>query len=266
MPQSSGGPAYQSLGRYYDEFFQGFRSPFDAARERVLGPLLPRVETACDLACGTGTTALALARAGIRTYAVDLSPAMCREARAKARRAGLPLRVLRGDMRSFRLPEPVDLITCEGDAVNHLRRKADLAGVARAVRRALRPGGQFYFDVNNARGFKRYWSGTVCFEKAGLVMVMRHGHTPGADRAWSDIDLFIRDGNRWLRRRDRVEEVCWDAAEIRRAFTGAGFDRVRAWDAAPFFTGAIDFRRPHLKRQLIAPGCRTIYLARKSAA
>jgi hypothetical protein len=53
----------------------------------VLGRILPHVEAACDLACGTGTTALNLARKGIRTYAVDLSPLMCRAARKKAARA-----------------------------------------------------------------------------------------------------------------------------------------------------------------------------------
>ncbi|MBK5294950.1 MAG: class I SAM-dependent methyltransferase [Acidobacteriia bacterium] len=50
--------------------------------------------SACDLACGTGTTALTLAREGIIMFVVDLSSAMCRLARQKAHRARLPLRVL----------------------------------------------------------------------------------------------------------------------------------------------------------------------------
>jgi cyclopropane fatty-acyl-phospholipid synthase-like methyltransferase len=46
-------------------------------------------------------------------FGVDLSPVMCRRAREKAREAGLPLRVIHADMREFRLPELVDLVTCE---------------------------------------------------------------------------------------------------------------------------------------------------------
>ena len=46
----------------------------------------------------------------------------------------------------------------------------------------------------------------------------------------------------------------WSAEEIRRTLRAAGFDRVQAWDAAPFFTGD----------SLIRPGCRTVYLARKT--
>ncbi len=149
----------------------------DAARERLLGRILPRVETACDLACGTGTTALILARRGITVYAVDLSPVMCQLAREKARRAHLPVRVIRGDMRSFRLPGTVDLITCEFDALNHVPRRGDLRMVAEAAARALSPGGHFFFDVNNSLGFEKYWKGVFWLEKPGVVMVMRNGHS-----------------------------------------------------------------------------------------
>ena len=252
----AGSPAvkpYRWLAQYYDEIFSPLRSPIGAARDQILSEIWPRVKTACDLGCGTGTTALALARKGIKTYAVDRSPEMCRLTRQKAQRAGLPLRVVRGDMRDFRLPEPVDLITCEGDALNHVARHADLGKVANAVRRALRPGGYFFFDVNNAEGFEQYWSGTIWFERPNIVVVMRNGHNRRVDHAWSDIECFIRDGRGWRRRHDRVDEVCWDSGRVRRTFREAGFDRPRAWDEAPFFRG----------NPIIGPGCRTFYLAHK---
>jgi SAM-dependent methyltransferase len=228
----------------------------DAARQQVLGRILPHTKSACDLACGTGTTALALAREGIKMFAVDLSPVMCRLAREKARRTGLPLRVLRADMRKFQLPKPVDLVTCENDALNHVPRKADLQMVAKAVARALRPGGYFYFDVNNRLGFERYWTSPWWLEKPGVVLVMRNGNDCRRDKAWCDIEWFIREGSLWRRHRERVEEVCWSPDEIRRTLQEAGFDRLRAWDEAPFFKDS----------PLVRPGCRTVYLARKSSA
>ncbi len=248
------GDAYRWLAKYYDDLFE-FRRAFDAAHERVLGPLLPRVKSACDLCAGTGTTALQFAGRGIETFAVDLSAEMCRAAREKARRAGLPVRVLRGDMRTFRLPRRVDLVTCEFDALNHVPRKEDLRRVARSVARALRPGGHFVFDVNNRLAFERVWRNTWFLEKDRVSIAMHGTHEPGTDRAWTEIVCFIREGRHWTRKQARVEQVCWSAGEIRSALEEAGFDRLKRFDAARFFNDA-----------LTIPGCRTFWAARKRAA
>lgn len=242
---------YKWLAKYYDHLFE-FRRPFEKARKQIIAPIFPSVESACDLCCGTGDMALLLAARGIKTFAVDLSPAMCRITREKARRSRLAVRVIRADMRDFELPEPVDLVTCEFDALNHVPRKLDLRRVAKSVAQALGPGGHFAFDVNNRRAFENVWSNTWFIEKDPVVMVMRSGHRPGTDRAWIDVEWFIREGRCWKRHREHIEEVCWSAAEIRSALAGAGFHRLRAWDAAPFFDEA------HTQ-----PGNRTFWLARK---
>ncbi len=158
---------YQWLAQYYDEVFTPHRSPLQRARNKFLRRILPGVKSARNLACGTGVTALALARRGIETFAVDLSPVMCRLTCQKALREKLPVQVIQADMRSFRLPHQIDLITCEYDAINHVPLRSDLRRVASAVARSLRPGGYFLFDVNNARGFKRYWTGNACIERPG---------------------------------------------------------------------------------------------------
>ncbi len=83
---------------------------------------------------------------------------------------------------------------------------------------------------------------------------MRNGNDAAHDRAWSDIEWFLCAGRGlWRRRRERVEEVCWSASEIRNTFKAAGFDRVRSMDATPYF-----------KNPMIRPGCRTLYLIRKA--
>src|SRR5438045_7498429 len=106
MARIRGNQPYGLLAKYYDRLFTFHLSWYETARQHILGEILPDVESACDLACGTGTTALALARKGIRMYGVDLSPAMRRLAREKSRRLGVPLDVIGGDVRNFLLPEP----------------------------------------------------------------------------------------------------------------------------------------------------------------
>ena len=212
------------------------------------------MKTACDLACGTGITALSLASSGIKTFAVDLSPSMCKLSRAKALHRRVPLHVIQADMRSFRLPRPVDLITCESDAINHVPHRVDLRDVLESVSRALRPGGYFFFDVNNARGFRQYWKGNVWLEKPGVVLIMRNGHSADALRAWSDIEWFIREGRVWRRHQERVEEVCWTREEICDCLRSVHLRLIGTWDATRFFR----------ENPAVTRGCHTIYLARKA--
>lgn len=248
MPASS----YRLLADYYDQLFEPRRRALDRPRREILGKILAPTAVACDLACGTGTTAVALARRGIKMFAVDASPTMCRLARQKARRAGACLRVIEADMRDFRLPGKVEVVLCEFDALNHLPRKADLDRVLRAVARALAPGGYFYFDVNNLASFEKAWPGTWWNELPGVVLVIRGGYDRQREKGWTQTDWFIRKGRCWRRFRERVEEVAWTEAEIRRGLRRAGFSNIRTWDEAPFW--------PHRAR--IAPGFRSIYLAR----
>ncbi len=244
---------YRWLAKYYDHLHE-FRRPFTSARKAILGPILPGVASACDLACGTGEMALLLAKKGIRTFAVDLSPEMCRITRKKAREQKLPVHVIEADMRNFALPQRVDLITCEFDALNHLPRKLDLPRALRSVAKGLQPGGHFFFDVNNQLAFERVWANTWFLEKDPVALVMHGGHNPGANRAWIDLEWFIRTGKLWKRYQEHIEEVCWSASEMRQALKKAGFDQIRCWDAAPFF-----------KEELTRPGNRTFWLARRKA-
>jgi SAM-dependent methyltransferase len=255
MQRALADQTYTLLARYYDQFFTSHVSGYRRARQKLLSEILPRVRSACDLACGTGTTALEFARRGIKVFAVDLSPTMCALTREKARRAGLPITVIRGDMRTFRLPEKVELVTCEYDAVNHVPLRSDLARVARAVTRALQPGGYFYFDVNNRRHLETNWPGTAYAVKRGVVMVMRGSYDRRRAKGCVDFEWFVRQGRRWRRFHEHVEEVWWTASEVRRALRAAGFGRIQAWDAKLFSRA-----RPRL-----AAGCRTFYLAQKQS-
>lgn len=244
---------YKWLAEHYDEVFQAHLPAIDAARREMLGARLEKAGSACDLCCGTGTTAVHFAQRGMRVYGVDLSPGMCRAAREKVRRARVDVKILRADMRDFLLPEPVDLVTCECDALNHVPEKADLERVLECVGRALKPGGHFFFDVNNGAAFKEAWPRSMFIETPGKVMVTHGGCEGGAERAWVNVEWFIREGRLWRRRREHVEEVCWSAAEMRQALQQAGFGGIRSWDAAPYFGASM----------LVLPGHRTFWRVQK---
>ncbi len=84
---------------------------------------------------------------------------------------------------------------------------------------------------------------------------MHGGYDLLRDRGVSEVEWFRREGKLWRRHHERIEQVAWTAAEIRQTLRAAGFERIHAYDATPFFVGDPKIR----------PGCRTFYLARKAA-
>jgi SAM-dependent methyltransferase len=115
------------------------------AFERLVRELGIRFSSAADVGCGTGLFARHLSRAWrVPVIAVDRSPAMLRIAGRNCCDTGVSL--LQQDLRSLRLPNPVDLITANFDTVNHLITREDLGQALRCIADNLQPGGHFIFD------------------------------------------------------------------------------------------------------------------------
>lgn len=224
-------------------------------RQSLLGKTLATAKSACDLACGTGSASVTLAGQGIRMFAVDISSTMCRLARLNAKKAKAPIQVLRADMRSFQLPEKVDVVLSEFNALNHVPNKSDLGLVAQAAIRALAPGGYFYFDVNTRRIFQEQWPHSHYVEQRGALFVIHGGYDAQIDKGCITIDCFVREGRHWRRLRERIEEVCWNHAEIQQSLRQAGFNKIRSVDASNLqFEGM----------PVIPPGLVTFYIAQKA--
>ena len=123
---------YNEFGwNYYPEIFG--EQLMQWLREQDIAP-----KTAMDLACGTGVLCRHLEANGIRAAGMDLSPGMIAIARDAS--PEIPYQV--ADMVTFCPEERYDLVTCTGDAVNHI---PDLANVYEF----LSPGGWFVFDILN---------------------------------------------------------------------------------------------------------------------
>ena len=101
--------------------------------------------TAMDLACGTGVLCRILQAAGIQAAGMDFSTGMIDIARADS--PEIPYEV--ADMITFRPAAQYDLVTCTGDAVNHIGALSDVQKIFDNVYAYLTPGGYFVFDILN---------------------------------------------------------------------------------------------------------------------
>jgi SAM-dependent methyltransferase len=110
-----------------------------------------------ELACGTGRITLPIAAAGVaqdpgfRLVALDYSPNLL--ARAEEKKAAADPQVaaavtfVEGDMRSFDLDGPFDLIICGFNGLAYLHTIDEQLACLAAVRRHLAPRGRFAIDL-----------------------------------------------------------------------------------------------------------------------
>ena len=100
-------------------------------------------ESALDLGCGTGVLCRFLRDRGIRAAGMDLSQGMI----AIARKEDPEGRYDVGDMTCYRSKVPVELVTCTGDALNHIPNLTDVQQIFGNVWASLRDSGWFLFDI-----------------------------------------------------------------------------------------------------------------------
>ena len=98
-----------------------------------------------DLGCGTGVLCRILQEAGIRAAGMDFSAGMIEIARQDA--PEIPYDV--ADMITYRPGAQFDLVTCTGDALNHIPDLADIRRIFENVYAYTSPGGCFVFDILN---------------------------------------------------------------------------------------------------------------------
>ena len=102
-------------------------------------------KTAMDLACGTGILCRILQDAGIAAAGMDFSAGMIDIAREN--NPAIPFEV--ADMITYRPEKQFDLVTCTGDAINHIPALEDVERIFQNVYAYLAPGGWFVFDILN---------------------------------------------------------------------------------------------------------------------
>jgi SAM-dependent methyltransferase len=142
-----------------------------------------------DLGCGTGTTAVAMARYGWDVVGVDFSGPAIRRARRKARRAGVACRFYRADVTDLNfLAMPFDLALDIGCL--HSVPIAGWAPYAAELARLVRPGGLYLLYAFTPR--KQSAAGGIAaaevrrlFAPAFVVERRKDGEDPNGPRsAW----------------------------------------------------------------------------------
>ena len=211
--------------KVYNEF--GWNYYPEAFGQQLLQWLAERgltVRTAMDLACGTGVLCQILHEAGIEASGMDFSAGMIDIARSRNPDIAYDV----ADMITYRPDRRFDLVTCTGDAINHIGALEDVERIFRNVHGCLNPGGHFIFDLLNENEV----SSSEPFEMdfSPEVRVWFQMTRPG-DR---EVNLRIRvyEGGA-LAFEENIRETIHDPVEICRMLEGCGFRVVKCADRLP---------------------------------
>lgn len=233
---------YERLAEVYDSggWVEYSRRLLPYLRE-VLRRFQFRQRRVLELACGTGTVAIALADEGYQVIGVDRSAAMLREAKKKARQAGVEITFLQQDIRELVLEEPVDLATCFFDSINYLLSYQDLVCAFGNVARVLRPGGLFVFDMNTAAGLASHWD----YRKGGrdlgdVAIIGTNSYDPQKKLGTIRITVFKRVNDLYEKFTEVHTERAYSRHDVKIALREGGLKLLANYDC-------MTFRRPGRK-------------------
>jgi SAM-dependent methyltransferase len=212
-----------------------------------------------DMACGTGSITVLLAKRGLWVTGLDASPSMLSVARRKLAAEGLHATLIEGDMRSFSLDEPVDAVVSLFDSLNYLIEPADIQSAFRSVHDAMNPGGLFIFDVNTPERLSAIETGVHVFEGRDYFLVWSDGYDKV--RKWWKVrltgfmkpSLYYSDGcsaqlanddsreingddldDGWMRFDEVHRERAFPVVDVKEWLLGAGFEVVAVYDSQSF--------------------------------
>jgi len=245
---------YERYAEIYDRSGQiGFSLRAIPYLQEILARHSFEGHTMLDLACGTGTIALAFAQQGWRVYGVDASAAMLAQARAKAAESDVPLLLSQQDMRSFILPEPVDLVTCLFDSLNYLLAVEDLQMTFARVAAHLRPGGLFICDMNTIWALREIWDHNTYFQDSeDLSIIMQSEYSDEAHIVAVKVVAFVRRDGLYERIEETHVERGYPERSVSAAMERAGLTVLESYEA--FTLDPPNSRSPRLLWVATRPG------------
>lgn len=223
--------AYESLAGAYDRLTQDI--PYEdilTFYEKIMTRYGTKPETVLDLACGTGSLSVLLAKKGYQVLGADQSVEMLTEAYEKTMQMeGNKPYFVRQKMQTLRLPYRVDCAVCCLDSLNYVTRPDDCRKALQRVYDNLNPGGLFIFDINSENKLKGLDGQLFIDEDDDVYCVWRADFDEQSRICTYGMDIFFREGQLWQRTAEVHQEYAYTHSELTQWLADAGFRNIEVF-------------------------------------
>ena len=182
---------YEQLSHLYDLHWGTFAMQYVSLINRLLDERGVKQARILDLACGTGTLAVELAKDGHFVHGIDLSLEMIDIARSKS----IGLYNVSFDVQNmthFSVEGKFDLSACTFDSINYLVNIDDLQVMLHYVARILGRSGMFIFDSNNEKLYACRHHGIFEHTLNGESVIQRLKYDPVKKEAETVFKFSVR--------------------------------------------------------------------------
>ena len=190
----------------------------------------------CDLACGTGTFTVNLAKRGYDMIGVDKSPQMLNLAREKAVNEGLDILFLAQSFTKLDLYGGCDAFLCMLDGFNYVLSPKTLFEIAKKIKTCfLEPGGIMIFDLSSFYKLENYiGNNTFIYDKDGIFYAWENKFHKKSGISDMYMNFFVKSGKSYKRFSERHLQKAYTEVEIKKIFLAAGFDSVESFSPLSF--------------------------------
>lgn len=222
----------------FSEFYDALTAnvSYDTVSQ-VLSSLLTRYGKSrgllLDLACGTGSVSVRLAKKGYEVIGVDLSPEMLSEAQNKAYSAGQNILFLCQDMTALDLYGTVDAAVCTLDGLCHLPNEESVFAALQKVSLFMNPGGVFLFDVNSVYKHRAVLgNNTFVYDTDDVYCVWQNTLLSDGVTVQMDLDFFepVSDAGDYVRQSERFTERAYPKETLEAMLKKTGFTVLDVFD------------------------------------
>lgn len=184
-----------------------------------------------DLACGTGSISVEMAKRGFDVIGVDSSIGMLNAARQKAFESGEQILLLNQSMDDLDLYGTVDCAVCVLDSINHLDDAEQVKRTFKMVSLFMNPGGAFAFDVNTLYKHKHILADNAfVYDFDELYCVWQNSFNEADGSVEISLDFFEEEDGAYYRSCESFTEQAYDLADIKTWLEESGFEVIGIFD------------------------------------